>query len=96
MSVRSYRERMRAYSETDVLDIWYAWIDDSMIEQMLPQQRLQQLQNCIPDAREQGLRQAFYAAALLGYDVCAAVAHSYDVPWPQALAERVISIVRPQ
>lgn len=82
--------------EANAIERWRISSGATMIEQMLPQQRLQQLQNCIPDAREQGLRQAFYAAALLGYDVCAAVAHSYDVPWPQALAERVISIVRPQ
>lgn len=53
MSVRSYRERMRAYSETDVLDIWYAWIDDSMIEQMLPQDRRDAFRKRIAKATRQ-------------------------------------------
>jgi len=38
-SVRSYRTRMRAFSETDVLDIWYARLDDEMVERMLPADR---------------------------------------------------------
>lgn len=38
-AVRSYRERMRDFSETDVLDIWYARVDDSIAEQMLPPER---------------------------------------------------------
>lgn len=36
---RSFRTRLRAFSETDVLDIWYARVDDTDAERMLPEDR---------------------------------------------------------
>lgn len=49
-SVRSYRTRMRAFSETDVLDIWYARVDDKMVAQMLPAARRNAFEKRIEDA----------------------------------------------
>ena len=79
--------------EAKAIERWRISSGATKIEQMVSAQRLQQLQACIPDTSEQGLRQAFYATALLGYDVCAAVAHSNHWSWPEELAQGIITIV---
>jgi len=40
----SYRRRMRDFAELDVLEVWYARLDDSDVMAMLPQKHKAQLQ----------------------------------------------------
>jgi uncharacterized protein (DUF2252 family) len=50
----SYRRKMRDFAATDVLDVWYARIDDSAVLAMLPQKYRAQLQKRIAKATAAG------------------------------------------
>ena len=50
----SYRLKMRDFAATDVLDVWYARIDDSAVLAMLPQKYRAQLQKRIAKATAAG------------------------------------------
>src|SRR5215472_11452002 len=51
---RSYRRKMRDFAAMDVLDVWYARIDDSGVMAMLPQKYKAQLQKRIAKATAAG------------------------------------------
>lgn len=67
-SVRSYRERMRAFSQTDVLDIWYARVDDSIAEQMLPPERREAFRKRIEKATRQNSSELVLPKLVDGFD----------------------------
>lgn len=63
-------------------------------ESVLPSTRLAALDRCIPAPGPSALHRALHAAATLGRDACAAIAHRELWPWPDVLAERVIRLTR--
>jgi len=67
-SVRSYRERMRAFSQTDVLDIWYARVDDSIAEQMLPPERREAFRKRVEKATRQSSSELVLPKLVAGYE----------------------------
>lgn len=67
-SVRSYRERMRAFSQTDVLDIWYARVDDSIAEQMLPPERRKAFRKRIEKATQTSSSELVLPKLVDGYE----------------------------
>lgn len=78
--------------EAKAVERWRATSAATAVEQVLSAGRMAQLEACIPERGEAGLRMAFRAAAQLGYDVSAALATTHTWPWPQQLAERVLAI----
>ena len=78
--------------EANALERWRATSAATEVEQLLRAERVAQLEGCIPERGEAGLRRAFSAAAQLGYDVSAGLASDRTWPWPQQLAERVLAI----
>ena len=82
--------------EAHAVDRWRNTSAATDIEQMLPPHRLAQLNTCIPEANEISLQHAFSEAARLGYDVSAAIASANRWIWPQSLADRVLTIIKPR
>lgn len=66
------------------------------IEQTCSARRLAQLDTCIPGIGMDALRQSFVSAAVLGYEVCVCIASERALPWPQAVADRTLSLLKSQ
>jgi len=62
------------------------------IEHSLLPERLEQLNRCIPPADRQGFKECLHNAAQLGYEVCTVLGDRYEVQWPKALAEKLITM----
>lgn len=78
--------------EANALERWRATSAATEVEQLLSAERVAQLEACIPERGEAGLRRAFSAVAELGHDVSTALATARGWPWPQQLAERVLAL----
>jgi uncharacterized protein (DUF2252 family) len=57
---RSYRQQMRAFADMDVLDIWYARLDDSTFLSMMPETRKAGLRKRIAKATSQSSSELVY------------------------------------
>ncbi|GHO83637.1 aminoglycoside 6-adenylyltransferase [Dictyobacter formicarum] len=66
------------------------------IEQTCSARRLAQLDTCIPGIGRDALRQGLVSAAVLGYEVCTCIATEHALPWPQAVADRTLSLLKSQ
>ncbi len=80
--------------EADATERWQASSAATDIERVLRPARLAELNACIPGADPSGLGAALGAAAILGREVCAAVAAKHQQGWPQALADRCVTLAR--
>jgi lincosamide nucleotidyltransferase len=63
------------------------------IEKVLSEQRLNQLNQCIPGSSSTDLRAAMFRAASLGYQVSEEIAQKYGWGWPISLAKKVLAIL---
>jgi len=59
-AAESYRKQMRTFAEMDVLDIWYARLDDSDMLAMLPKDRRAIVEKRIADATARGSHELVY------------------------------------
>jgi hypothetical protein len=62
------------------------------IEQAISPRRLQQLDATIPAGGRASLIRAIQHAAQVGYEVCDAISQREGAPWPQELAQRVLTL----
>ncbi len=62
------------------------------IEQAISPRRLQQLDATIPAGGRASLIRAIQRAAQLGYAVCDTISQREGAPWPQELAQRVLTL----
>jgi uncharacterized protein (DUF2252 family) len=74
---RSYRQKMRDFAAMDVLDVWYARLDDSDFLAMLPQDRKAVLSKRIAKATARGSSELAYPKLVEG---TGAQAHIHDTP----------------
>jgi len=65
---RSYRQKMRDFAAMDVLDVWYARLDDSNVLAMLPQDRKALLSKRIAKATARGSSELVYPKLVEGSD----------------------------
>jgi len=63
---RSYRQKMRDFAAMDVLDVWYARLDDSNVLAMLPQGRKALLSKRIAKATARGSSELVYPKLVEG------------------------------
>ena len=63
---RSYRQKMRDFAAMDVLDVWYARLDDSNVLAMLPQDRKVLLSKRIAKATARGSSELVYPKLVEG------------------------------
>ena len=63
---RSYRQKMRDFAAMDVLDVWYARLDDSDVLAMLPQDRKALLSKRIAKATARGSSELVYPKLVEG------------------------------
>jgi len=63
---RSYRQKMREFAAMDVLDVWYARLDDSDVMAMLPQDRRALLSKRIAKATARGSSELVYPKLVEG------------------------------
>ena len=64
------------------------------IEKALSEQRLSQLDGCIPGVGETAVSQAMRHAAIFGQQVCAQIAEQNGWDWPYPLAEKVLKMLK--
>ena len=74
---RSYRQKMRDFAAMDVLDVWYARLDDSAVLAMLPQDRKALLSKRIAKATVRGSSELVYPKLVEG---AGAQARIHDTP----------------
>ena len=80
--------------EAGALERWRASESASGIEHVLTPRRLTQLNACIPEPGLTSVHQALIKAAELGYEVCTALRTTYGWPWPDALADRTLLVLK--
>lgn len=80
--------------EAGAVDEWQGRSAPVGIERALSPTRLAQLDACIPTASADGLASALRHAAELGREACASLARQHGWEWPEALAERMLSLLR--
>jgi Streptomycin adenylyltransferase len=80
--------------EAGALDRWQGSGAGYNVERTLSPERLARLDACVPAPGSDGLRAALLETACFGAEVSRAVAPRYGVPWPQALAKRVVAVLR--
>lgn len=80
--------------EAGAVERWRASESASDIEHVLTPRRLTQLNACIPGPGLKSLHQALIKAAELGYEVCTALHTTYGWPWPDALADRTLLVLK--
>ncbi|MCP4428432.1 MAG: aminoglycoside 6-adenylyltransferase [Chloroflexi bacterium] len=64
------------------------------IEKVLSEQRLAQLEQCIPGRGETAVPTALYHASILGRQVSAQIAQHNGWDWPHSLAEKVVKALK--
>lgn len=79
--------------EAGAIDRWQANPAALDVETALSTERLTRLERCVPPAGERGLCRALHEAAVLGDEVCSAIAARHGWPWPQALAEQTARLL---
>lgn len=80
--------------EAGALGRWRAAGAAAGIERVLSPLRLPQLDACVPGPTDADLARALRRAARLGRQVCAAIAAREGWPWPEALAEKTLRVLR--
>lgn len=79
--------------EAGATDRWLASDAASGIETAISDERLDQLNACIPGVEDESLLVAFRAITALGVDVCQSIANAHDLEWPADLAATVHELV---
>src|SRR5215469_16812847 len=74
---RSYRRKMRDFAEMDVLDVWYARLDDTTLLAMLPQDRKAMVSKRIAKATARGSSELVFPKLVEG---SGAQARIHDTP----------------
>ena len=80
--------------EAGAVERWQASPAAADIERTISHQRLERLTDCVPAAGAAGVRRALLAAAMLGQEVCEAIAARHGWPWPAALARQTVQAFR--
>jgi hypothetical protein len=75
--------------EAGATERWRASSTATGIETVISEQRLRQLNQCIPAEDRAGLVQATLAAITLGKEVCCAIAADHGWNWPHVLADEI-------
>jgi hypothetical protein len=77
--------------EAHAVERWQATFPSWNLEQMIPEARLVQLNECIPAEGVENLRQAMIRATLLGREVCQSLATMHDWMWPERAPDEILS-----
>lgn len=79
--------------ESGAVERWLASFPSWKLERALSPTRLSQLNTCIPLPGAEALQQAMFNTAMLGREVCEALALQHGWVWPREAAEEVIQML---
>ena len=79
--------------EADALEWWRGSPGGLEIEQTVSPARLARLETCVPGAGGAGMQAVLLPVALLGRDLCAALARRHGWDWPHQLADRCVTLL---
>lgn len=79
--------------EAGAIDRWRGSNPSAGIEAVLSPRRRIQLEGCIPGPGTGEIQRAMHHAAVVGGEVCQAVAEQHGWSWPRRLAERVLALL---